>query len=84
MSRRDGVIVEAMRNEQSVNRKHTEELRLTNDVEEIKSKLREFESLLKQVSYELLLVLQVSFSLFFFFFFFFRFFKSPLKTTGLV
>ncbi|KAI7732476.1 hypothetical protein M8C21_012532 [Ambrosia artemisiifolia] len=47
----DGVyreVVEAMKNEQSLNRKHTEELRLSNDVEEIKSKLKEFESILRQ------------------------------------
>ncbi|KAM0021840.1 putative major sperm protein (MSP) [Helianthus debilis subsp. tardiflorus] len=41
-------VLEAMKNEQSINRKHIEELRLRNDVEEIKSKLREFESILKQ------------------------------------
>ncbi|KAK1410695.1 hypothetical protein QVD17_37234 [Tagetes erecta] len=41
-------VAEVMQHEQSVNRKHTEELRLNNDVEEIKSKLREFESILKQ------------------------------------
>ncbi|XP_076910227.1 vesicle-associated protein 3-1-like [Bidens hawaiensis] len=41
-------VVEARKNKQSINRKHTEELRLSNDVEEIKSKLREFESILKQ------------------------------------
>ncbi|XP_076887395.1 vesicle-associated protein 3-1-like [Bidens hawaiensis] len=41
-------VVEGRKNEQSINKKHTEELRLSNDVEEIKSKLREFESILKQ------------------------------------
>lgn len=47
---RKSVCVVAMKKEQSLARKHTEELRLSNDVEEMKSKLRELESLLRQVS----------------------------------
>ncbi|KAK9062236.1 hypothetical protein SSX86_019422 [Deinandra increscens subsp. villosa] len=43
-------VVEAMKNERSINTKHREELRLSNDVEEMKAKLREFESILRQVS----------------------------------
>ncbi|CAI9271989.1 unnamed protein product [Lactuca saligna] len=45
---RKSVCVVAMKKEQSLARKHTEELRLSNDVEEMKSKLRELESLLRQ------------------------------------
>ncbi|KAL4577994.1 hypothetical protein LXL04_014109 [Taraxacum kok-saghyz] len=48
VSKRKSVCVQGMKNEQCVSRKHTEELRLSNDVEEMKSKLRELESLLQQ------------------------------------
>lgn len=48
VSKRSSVRGDAMKNEQSSTRKHTEELRLSNDVEEMKLKLRELESLLTQ------------------------------------
>ncbi|XP_024995688.1 vesicle-associated protein 1-1-like [Cynara cardunculus var. scolymus] len=50
VSRRGSRLVETVKNEQSIERKHTEELRLSNDVEEMKSKLRELESILRQDS----------------------------------
>ncbi|KAJ9541093.1 hypothetical protein OSB04_027599 [Centaurea solstitialis] len=46
--RRGGEIVETMKSGQPIERKHREELRLSNDVEEMKSKLRELESILRQ------------------------------------
>nr|XP_043634898.1 vesicle-associated protein 1-2-like [Erigeron canadensis] len=48
VSRSKSELLEATKNKQSINRKHIEELRLNNDVEEMKSKLREFESILRQ------------------------------------
>lgn len=48
VSKRKSVYVKAMKNEESITRKHTEELRLSNDVEEMKSKLRELESMLQK------------------------------------
>ncbi|KAI3747491.1 hypothetical protein L6452_09950 [Arctium lappa] len=48
VSRRGSELVETMKSEQSIERKHTEEKRLSNDVEEMKSKLRELESILRQ------------------------------------
>lgn len=49
VSKRGSELVETMKNEQSIEkRKHTEERRLSNDVEEMKSKLRELESILRQ------------------------------------